>query len=71
MNAKKECKVRDFRCLCGSLMAKIIPTGIEIKCRRCKRIHYIPAQRVQVDEKLHDQMPSTLMPVSVKGGSYA
>ena len=32
----------DERCLCGNLLAKIDPTGIEILCRRCKRIHRIP-----------------------------
>jgi phage FluMu protein Com len=31
----------DCRCACGSLMAKITPQGIEIKCRRCKRVQVI------------------------------
>lgn len=26
------------RCECGSLLAKVVPEGIEVKCRRCKRI---------------------------------
>jgi phage FluMu protein Com len=26
------------RCECGSLLAKMAPAGIEVKCRRCKRI---------------------------------
>ena len=39
----------DYRCECGGLMAKIIPAGIEIKCRRCKRIHCIPFENVQCD----------------------
>jgi phage FluMu protein Com len=32
----------DIRCGCGSLMAKVTPSGIEIKCRKCKRIQIIP-----------------------------
>jgi phage FluMu protein Com len=32
----------DERCLCGSLVAKVSPKGVEILCRRCKRIHVIP-----------------------------
>ena len=32
----------DERCLCGNLLAKVSPEGIEILCRRCKRIHRIP-----------------------------
>jgi phage FluMu protein Com len=37
------------RCLCGSLVAKISLDGVEILCRRCKRIHLIPwpAERTQ------------------------
>jgi phage FluMu protein Com len=30
------------RCLCGNLLAKVSREGIEILCRRCKRIHRIP-----------------------------
>lgn len=47
--AKKEAEkdaTLDFRCDCGGLMAKIIPSGIEIKCRRCKRLHRIPFENV-------------------------
>jgi phage FluMu protein Com len=32
----------DLRCACGSLLAKVTPSGIEIKCRKCKRIQIIP-----------------------------
>ena len=32
----------DERCHCGSLVAKLSPKGVEILCRRCKRIHVIP-----------------------------
>jgi hypothetical protein len=27
----------DCRCLCGSLIARRVPGGVELKCRRCKR----------------------------------
>jgi hypothetical protein len=26
-----------LRCHCGSLLARLVPQGVEIKCRRCKR----------------------------------
>jgi hypothetical protein len=25
------------RCACGSLLGRLVPGGVEIKCRRCKR----------------------------------
>jgi phage FluMu protein Com len=27
----------DCRCVCGSLVARVVPDGVELKCRRCKR----------------------------------
>jgi hypothetical protein len=27
----------DCRCLCGSLVARLVDDGVELKCRRCKR----------------------------------
>jgi len=38
----KTASLLDERCLCGSLVAKRSPKGVEILCRRCKRIHVIP-----------------------------
>lgn len=32
----------DCRCRCGSLVARIVPAGVEIKCRRCKRDLLVP-----------------------------
>ena len=29
---------RDCRCGCGSLLARLRPAGVELKCRRCKRV---------------------------------
>jgi len=31
-----------LRCHCGSLVARLVPTGVEIKCRRCKRRIIVP-----------------------------
>jgi phage FluMu protein Com len=28
----------EVRCHCGSLMARVTDHGIELKCRRCKRV---------------------------------
>lgn len=33
-----------LRCACGSLLARWVPEGIELKCRRCKRAVVIPLQ---------------------------
>jgi phage FluMu protein Com len=38
----EEGKAIDIRCACGSLLAKMTRLGIEIKCRKCKRILMIP-----------------------------
>ena len=39
---RKAASLLDERCLCGSLVAKVSLDGVEILCRRCKRIHLIP-----------------------------
>jgi phage FluMu protein Com len=33
---------RENRCACGSLLARITPQGVELKCRRCKRLVLVP-----------------------------
>ena len=33
----------DCRCDCGNLLARRGPTGVELKCRRCKRLVVIAA----------------------------
>ena len=38
----KAASLVDERCLCGNLLAKVSLDGVEILCRRCKRIHLIP-----------------------------
>jgi hypothetical protein len=32
----------ECRCLCGSLVARRVPEGVELRCRRCKRIVVLP-----------------------------
>ena len=32
----------DCRCVCGSLVARMVPEGVELKCRRCKRTLVVP-----------------------------
>jgi phage FluMu protein Com len=27
----------ECRCNCGNLLARLVPDGVELKCRRCKR----------------------------------
>lgn len=30
-----------LRCDCGCLLARLVPGGVEIKCRRCKTTHVV------------------------------
>ena len=34
----------EVRCMCGSLLARIVPGGVELACRRCKRKTVIPLE---------------------------
>lgn len=31
-----------LRCMCGSLLARLVPGGVELKCRRCKTTRILP-----------------------------
>lgn len=33
----------ECRCACGSLLARQVPGGVELKCRRCRRTVFIAA----------------------------
>ena len=33
-----------LRCSCGSLLAKRVPAGVQLKCRRCKTTTEVPLQ---------------------------
>jgi hypothetical protein len=37
----------DCRCLCGSLLARRVERGVELKCRRCKRTLILPLSDVR------------------------
>lgn len=37
----------ETRCECGQLIAKICPAGLELKCKRCKRIVIIPFRSIE------------------------
>lgn len=34
----------EMRCLCGSLLARLVAQGVELKCRRCKRATIVPLE---------------------------
>jgi phage FluMu protein Com len=34
----------EVRCDCGLLLMKLTPEGLEVKCRRCKRVRVLPWQ---------------------------
>jgi hypothetical protein len=37
----------ETRCECGQLIAKVIGGGLELKCKRCKRIVIIPFSAIE------------------------
>jgi phage FluMu protein Com len=38
---------QEARCECGQLIAKLLQNGIEVKCKRCKRIVVIPLASIE------------------------
>jgi len=38
---------QETRCECGQLIAKVRGRGIELKCKRCKRIVIIPFSSIE------------------------
>jgi hypothetical protein len=38
-------EARPFRCECGSMLARLVPRGVELKCRRCKRQVVVPLEK--------------------------
>lgn len=42
----------ELRCLCGSLLARALDEGIELRCRRCKRVVIIPYSEVKGAESV-------------------
>ena len=37
----------ETRCTCGQLIAKMLGQGLELKCKRCKRIVVIPFSSIK------------------------
>ena len=37
----------ETRCECGQLIAKVVEGGLELKCKRCKRIVLIPFSAIE------------------------
>jgi hypothetical protein len=37
----------EVRCLCGQLIARVVHGGIELKCKRCRRLVTIPFSHIQ------------------------
>jgi phage FluMu protein Com len=35
------------RCLCGRLLARWVPDGIQVKCKRCRRVVTIPFSEIE------------------------
>ncbi len=48
-DAGREQAEHDLRCQCGSLMARVTEAGIELKCRRCKRVVVVPVRGMTGD----------------------
>jgi len=49
---------RNLRCPCGSVMARVTVAGLELKCRRCKRVITVAVPRTSrawIAVDLHDQ----------------
>jgi hypothetical protein len=45
--AQLDCAAEQVRCLCGQLVARLVATGIELKCKRCRRLVTIPFSRIK------------------------
>jgi hypothetical protein len=47
-SSQRACAHDDLRCACGSLLARRVQEGVELKCRRCKRTVVIPLEDAEV-----------------------
>lgn len=50
-------KESDVRCLCGSLLARLVPGGVELKCRRCHRTHLVALEESSPREAEEKEPP--------------
>jgi phage FluMu protein Com len=44
-NRETDTNGQPFRCHCGNLLARLVPGGVELKCRRCKRTVVISLEK--------------------------
>jgi len=42
-----DARIHELRCDCGSLMARVTVQGIELKCRRCKRVLVVATEHAR------------------------
>lgn len=63
--AKARPSEADCRCHCGSLVARIVEGGVEIKCRRCKRDLLVPWSAREGWVQPVDRAPR---PIAIDGG---
>ena len=54
----------ECRCLCGSLLARRVEGGVELKCRRCKRKLLVP---LSGEPSCGCALPGPLTPVRETG----
>ena len=47
----------ECRCVCGSLVARWVPAGVELKCRRCKRSIVLPLEPAPPSAPLRETAP--------------
>ena len=43
----RDCAGEEGRCCCGQLLAVLTERGVEIKCKRCKRVMRIPIRKAE------------------------
>jgi phage FluMu protein Com len=48
----------DCRCLCGSLLARVVDGYVELKCRRCKRTLQVPITETTRSAAAADEFPA-------------
>jgi hypothetical protein len=51
---------RDARCSCGSLLARWLDNGVELKCRRCKRMVIVDVRARRIEILSADKSESAL-----------
>ncbi|MBI5777145.1 MAG: hypothetical protein HY444_07120 [Nitrospirae bacterium] len=50
MTRSDRSRLDECRCLCGQLLARWVAGGIQLKCKRCRRVMTIPFSRLDATE---------------------